>query len=415
MRSPSALSPLRSCLALMLLVIELQVLEIHAAVNFTAGNELCPCLTPERLGSVLDEDLSPSTLAYLGNNVDPNTYGVFCNTHDRETDECRNPACQAEANVIPKSLGCDDSYCELNFCYVDANKCDLLYRRSTLFPASNRFFSYAACWDVDSFTAAKRISSLENRVFKVGFNSNSGGWQGAYSSEKEQFSGPVEAWGGPTVEFAIDGAQEGNYQMNLTEPPAFLRERAHNYFQSTSNFDFCVYATALGYLDFCLAQYTISDKRAATTDWLVLGSQDLHLIVQYEESTAGWERFIESFLILFSPFTPGVWVFLVLFVIPVLGALMIVHEYDHPGSSYPKKEEVLVKDNKRRGCESVETRNVPFYRHISRAVYINLLSVLQQTYVHTVVTDGAMLNLLGISFFILTIIAVYTANLAAVS
>lgn len=85
---------------------------------------------------------------------------------------------------------------------------------------------------------------------------------------------------------------------------------------------------------------------------------------------------------------------------------MVIHEYNHPGSSYPAKHNVIVKENKRRSIERVEERRVPYYQHITRAIYINLLSVLQQNYVHTVVSYGAMMNLLGISFFILTIIAV---------
>jgi hypothetical protein len=251
-------------------------------------------------------------------------------------------------------------------------------------------------------------------VFKVGFNHNSGGWQGAYSSAKEQFQGPVSRWTGPIVEFAIQGAIQGLYQMNLTVPPEFLRNRSMEYFNSTSNFDFCVYATSLGYVDFCLAQYTITDQRAATTDWVVLGSQSLYLITQYEENTSGWERFVDSLATIFKPFTPGVWLFLVLFVIPALGTCMIVHELGHPGSAYPKQEDVIIIDNTKRGAQRVETRKVPMYRHVFRAIYISLLSVLMNQYEHSIVTRGAMINLLGVSFFILTIINVYTANLAAV-
>eukprot|EP00934_Nitzschia_sp_Nitz4_P005855 Nitzschia sp. Nitz4//scaffold207_size38617//25338//27925//NITZ4_007680-RA/size38617-augustus-gene-0.12-mRNA-1//-1//CDS//3329541620//5845//frame0 len=386
--------------------------------NYTAGHELCPCLLPHQLESI-DEDLySDTVMEAFGANISTDvlfSFGIGCGQHDQQTVACSSAECSSEANMLPKTLNCELDYCELSFCYVDPDNCHLLHRRSDIFPNSHRYFSYATCWDVDSFTNNRRIASLENRIFKVGFNHNSGGWQGAYSDAGQQFLGPASQWSGPTVDFAVAGAERGGYRLNLTVPPDFLVNKSSDYFGSASVFDLCVYATSLGFLDFCLAQYTITDQRAATTDWLVLESQDINLIVQYQIKTSGWDRFSEQVRTIFLPFTDQVWIFMIFFVIPALGMLMVVHEYDHPGSAYPRNENIIVRDNKRpRAIEEVENRKVPLWRHFSRAVYINALSVLQQNYVHTVVTPGAMLNLLGISFFILTIIAVYTANLAAI-
>jgi hypothetical protein len=58
----------------------------------------------------------------------------------------------------------------------------------------------------------------------------------------------------------------------------------------------------------------------------------------------------------------------------------------------------------------IKERKVPIYRHIIRSIYIAFLAVLRQDYLQSVVTYGAMMHLLGISFFILTIIAVYTVR-----
>ena len=158
-------------------------------------------------------------------------------------------------------------------------------------------------------------------------------------------------------------------------------------------------------MDFCVAQYTITDKRAATTDWLVLTSSDIFLVVQYEKTAAGWDLFTANLKTIFQPFTPGTWIFVVFFVVPVLGVLMLVHEYGHAGSAFPTHENVLVKDH---GQEHVENRKIPLHKHVTRSIYVSLLGTLQQGYGHTVVTQGARWNLLGTSFFILTIIAVYT-------
>jgi hypothetical protein len=378
------------------------------------GESLCPCLKARDIVEINPIDLTDSTLASFNSGYNISEYGIGCYKHDSFTKNCSRLECAAESNIVPKNTDCDVSYCELSFCYVDPNNCELMNSRSLTFPNTYRFYSYATCHDIDSFTSSQKAASMKNRIFKVGFNSNSGGWQGAYSKNKAHFLGPVDLWSGPTVQFAIEGAIRGGFQINLTEPPEFLRNRSQVYFNSTSSFDFCVFAASLGYLDFCLAQYTISNIRAATTDWLVLGSQDLYLIVQYEEALSDWESFIESVQTIFSPFTPSVWIFVIFFVIPVLGMLMVVHEYGNPASSYAMTEDVIVKDNDS-GIEIVETKHIPIYRHLVKALYIHLLAVLQQNYAHAVVTTGAMLNLLGICFFILTLLAVYTANLAAVS
>lgn len=103
-------------------------------------------------------------------------------------------------------------------------------------------------------------------------------------------------------------------------------------------------------------------------------------------------------------------IFVIFLVIPLLGGLMVVHEYGHAGSAFPKMESVVEIDDTKGGQQEIKERKVPLYKHIVRSMYIGYLSVLQQNYSQSVVTYGAMLNLLGISFFILTIIAVYTGE-----
>jgi hypothetical protein len=99
-------------------------------------------------------------------------------------------------------------------------------------------------------------------------------------------------------------------------------------------------------------------------------------------------------------------------VIPLLGGLMVVHELGHAGSAFPKMESVIEvnRGESKQDQQEVKERKVPLHKHIFRSLYIAYLSVLQQNYSQSVVTYGAMMNLLGISFFILTIIAVYTVS-----
>jgi hypothetical protein len=54
------------------------------------------------------------------------------------------------------------------------------------------------------------------------------------------------------------------------------------------------------------------------------------------------------------------------------------------------------------------------YSDLSKSIYISFLSVVQMEWGPSVVSLGGHLNLIGIAFFILTFLAVYTANLAAI-
>lgn len=349
--------------------------------NYVLGDPQCPCLSLDEMNEVNSRDSADGRLDdILGMNVNRSLYGVGCSAHDLAIPACSSDdKCQQQANVVPKPAECSNDVCHLNFCYVDPSNCNLLYRRSETFPYSNRFFSYASCWDVDSFTSNNRISAVSETTYRVGFNHNSGGWLGSYSSNGRSFEGPPSAWSGPTVNFALQGALSGRYQMNLTEPPDFLRNRSAAYFKSQSQFDLCVYATSLGYMDFCLAQYTITNQRAATTDWLLLGGQDLFLVVQYNQGKKGFAGFLDAAWTIFLPFTPGAWFFMILVVIPVLGALMVLHDYNHPGSAYPEKHNVIVRHRDGRPDE-VMSQRIPLLQHIGRGIYINVLSVMQQTY-----------------------------------
>jgi hypothetical protein len=367
----------------------------------------CPCLT-----NLTDFAIDPSEdleglYEELGTDLNTSTYGVGCGLHDLHSPQCTGSKCNDTL------ANCGTSWCERSWCWVDPTNCKLLNRRSDYFSKSGRFYSYATCGDMDAFTREKRLSSLTGVALKVAFNHNSGGWLGAYSSEKVDFEGPIEKWSGPVVNFVKQAANRSGFKLSLTAPPEFLRNSSNEFFGSHSSFDFCVYATSLGYLDMCVAQYTVTDQRASSTEFLLLDSTGVYLVVQTAsaESKNGWAEFMESVTVIFQPFTPGTWLFILAFVIPVFGILMVYHEYGQSGSTFPSEEKVIVVNED--GTQDLKVFHVPLYRSIVKSVYTVTLSVFQSTYEQSVTTIGALLNLLGVSFFILTIIAAYTANLAA--
>lgn len=386
----------------------------EAWTEFQRGVPQCPCLKFGDLPSLTN--ISERAKDFFGENIDLEVFGFGCAQHEQNATVC-NDGCIEGSNIVPPPIDCDRTWCERSWCWVDPDNCDLLTRSSVNFPDANRFYSYAACWNMDSFTSNSRLSSLERRVLKAGFNSNSGGWLGAYGTahpgsnvdKGKHFVGPASRWSGPVVSFVTEAARAGNFRINITEPEDYLLPHSQAHFQSSSSFDYCVYSVSLGYLDFCVAQYTVTDTRATATNWLLLGSQDIHLVVRTDEQVEGWQQFVDSTKTIFQPFTGETWLFIVFLVIPLLGGLMVVHEWGHAGSGFPKQESV-VEVNYDQNIEEIKERKVPQYKHLVRSIYIGYLSVLQQSYAQSVVTYGAMMNLLGISFFILTVIAVYTVS-----
>jgi len=372
------------------------------------GDDACPCLSAT---DVRNEDHSKSSFAnfynVVGRSVDPITYGFGCRPHDVNSSECSDA--NDCASTVPLPPDCDKSYCQRSFCWVDPNNCARKSNPSGLFPG--RHYSYATCGQLDSFTHTERLKSLKGKTFQVGYVSNTGGWKGAYNP-----SGSFainEQWTGPSVDFFREAALEGQFQINMTQPPDFLLNHSRQFFGS-SKFDLCVYATSLGYLDFCVGGFFITEKRASVTTMYETSSDPVYLIT-FDESDSGatsWEAFIATTLTIFTPFTAGAWIMIFFFALPILGLLLLFHEYGSPGSAFPTREPILIEREDSLGNRSTEVvnRQIPTYKHIGNSVYMGVLSFFSGSYDQSVVTISGKISLLAIASFILLIISVYTVS-----
>lgn len=359
------------------------------------GDPSCPCVPLDGLPSVSFNDLDEKTQIALGNQIDFSTFGYGCQKHDQGlTNSCRE--C-----TDPKRC----PWCDQSWCYIDADKCSLHKARGIAL----RFYSYATCRGIDSYTSSIELRALKGKTFRVGINHHPGGWSGAYHAEKKQYEGPIEKWSGPIVDFFRVAADKGGFSMNLTTPPAFLKNRT----KLGNFFDECIYATTLGYLDFCIGTYAATNTRILSTDFAVLAQSNYFLVLQGDLPGNVFEEWSSSMGTIFQPFETPVWYFIVFFVIPIMGLLFIVHEYNKTGSLYPKSTFVVV-TKKDSPVEEIQERAVPIYRHMIRSIYVSFLSVLQSGYDNPIITEGGRIHLIGFAFFILTLLAVYTANLAAI-
>jgi hypothetical protein len=366
------------------------------------GDPSCPCLSVGDVDPITYENIPESTVAILGRNrINLTSYGFGCAAHDLESAACADwNACMASnATDCNKQL----RWCSQSSCFVDPDNCALLKTPSVYFPESDRHNSYATCGDVDIFTSAMIVSKLSGKNLKIGLNSNPGGFLGAYQKDKLHFTGPLDTWHGPILDFVLKAAVTGNFTVELVEPPEVIRNRSIAYW-GKSPFDQCVYAAALGYVDLCISTYVITTQRASVTPWVTMTERSLYLVVSDDAYNVyfGLRGFASSLGTIFLPFTIGTWVFLICFVIPLMGGLFVLHEYKKPNSPYQPTATFLVADKESEDVY-VENRKVPLYHSIGRSAYMAYLSILQLNYTPSIVSAGAKFHLFGMAFFILTL------------
>ena len=197
-----------------------------ASLDLTRGHPSCPCITsPLDLPTIDVRDRTDTLDSTLGQTANTTSYGMKCLPHDLPTPQCSleaNSYCANRQNLVPAPLGCDLTWCQRSWCFVDPANCTLGHRRHPSFASSDRYYSYATCGDMDAFTNNRRFAALEGQVFKIGLNANTGGWLGAYRPDGVHFEGPVSKWSGLALDYAIKAAHRGNFLLELHEPPDFF-------------------------------------------------------------------------------------------------------------------------------------------------------------------------------------------------
>ncbi|CAB9520799.1 glutamate receptor [Seminavis robusta] len=375
------------------------------------GYEGCPCLTFDQLANYnLDYSTNIKAISFLGTGYEnPAEYGLGCSAHDAAVPECSNVGdCVTK---IPLPDNCDKSWCRRAWCYVDSNSCSVEKAQSSLWESKSLAYSYAACGFMDSYTSSDRLRDLQNRTLRVAFNSNSGGWQGAYN-EEGHFAMNAQ-WYGPLIDFVSDAAILGGFELEATVPPEWLRNSSKAFFGGSA-FDLCIYAVSLGYLDMCVAGYTVTTKRASVTSFFELTSDPVYLLTfAGEEQRTNLEDFVYALKTIFTPFTGGAWAMIVMFVLPVMALLMWFHEHGVPGSAFPRTRPFQEID-KETGEAKIKHRPIRLTTQLFQALYMSFLSFTSESYDISVITAGGKIHLLGIFSFLILVLAVYTANLAAI-
>jgi hypothetical protein len=205
-------------------------------------------------------------------------------------------------------------------------------------------------------------------------------------------------------------SQYAGFEIEVVALEELARNRSHLFFNSTSPFEECIYAAALGLVDLCVSQYTITSQRAVVVDLFLTSCEDIRLITQIEgiivvyDWSSLLDKFGKSFNIITQPFENSTWLFLFFCVVPIMGIMFIIHEYGRPGSIYQAVEREEEENGD--GTHEIVYREISIWEHVMTSLYNSFLSVLQGGYEESVVTNGGSIHLLGTAFFIMTILAV---------
>ena len=385
--------------------------------KYPRGHPRCPCLSSWEASPIeflnnsnylSSEGGGDDTQEFIDDSIerfksefDWSAFGLdVCAPHELQlqTSPCQSQ-CSDESNDLlkpqPKSLiECDKSWCHRSFCYIDPDNCSLERQQSQIY--KNRFWSYATCGEADAFTGLQRIQQWKGRTLNVSILQNSGGWMGSYSATGQHYMGPWSHWGGTTVDFIKDVAQEGGFELQLTRPPDFLEEQARDSIGSGDAFAQCIHATALGFIDLCIASFTINTVRATVANFVQIGTDDVYLIVNDYHGSNN-DSFFSNLGKVFAPLKPETWGFMLFFVIPLLGLLTVFHEYGT--SLFPKTRTISVVDV-HTGNQKQEERRFPLWEHCLYSVYVALVAVLRGDYDVPVVSTGGYLNIVATLFFI---------------
>lgn len=331
-------------------------------------------------------------VSYVENETN-STFGVGCLPHDSISGYCELKKKQCK-ETRPTPRDCKDlSWCANPWCFVDGTNCNLTNRHTYAF--ENVQYSYATCGYIDSFTHLIRMDSLRGETMNVAYLDSDVGYKGGYNP-----SGSFainDFWNGPVIDFVEHAAQGGGFLMNMMSPPDFLKERVKEFFNSTDPFDLCFFAASLGYIDICAGAFTLTDKRAGSGTWHHLNDESLYLISFLEKPKTKWDSFWDDALTILKPFTTGSWIIIFFVVLPSMGVLLMLHEdFD--------KDRVNIDND--------------ILSHVKTALklyYAMLLSFFSGSFEGQEISSvSGRVHLLGIYAFNLMVIAIFTANLAAI-
>jgi len=311
----------------------------------------------------------------------PETYGIGCDTHDM--------------NLAPFCHGKDDVplFCSRPFCYVDPDQCftsNSTIARSQFFP--ELFYSYETCGEVDAFREFTLKSELVGRTLKVGvpallypdhYRLDENGDPILFSDDIFEGVGELR---GIFIDFLHAVASDGNFEVEFHAVTLAAYEG-----QEWSAWGGCIFDVNRGVLDVCVGNFWETTFRRSMVSFTTpLLTEKYYLMVPKPQAKNG---VLTKLSLIFEPFTTSLWGVIVI----VTFLVGIVYTILGPDR----------KDSHQVGIFSFR------YTDIVENVYFAWSELMQGSDSSGDKTVAQRSLALTWSFFILIVIAAYTANLAA--
>ena len=220
-------------------------------------------------------------------------------------------------------------WCSDGWCYVQPANCQVTHERSTLYP--DLAWSYTTCGFRDQFSRANITESLRGQSLRVQFLGNTGGWKGNYCTGytgqacvDQRGHGPVQRF------FDLVAGTAGIRVEQIAEVPSPVRDQLERMGQR-SNFDLCIWATGMGFMDVCVASLVVLPRRADASPFVTLWSEPTILVgplVQQAEEVS----FAEMLSAAFRPFSLNLW--LTLLAVVTSSSLIITYFETSPDGQF---------------------------------------------------------------------------------
>ena len=357
---------------------------INETMSIT-GDPSCPCLgdlahvdTPKSSNNTcLDVPIVSNSKKTLSIYCYPLSYGTVCAPHDTKL----APFCNATDNEL-------EPFCNDPFCYVDPSKCKFsknhTYIKSSYFP--NLYLSYTTCSSNDRWREFQIIDQLKGATLRVGvpglyypdhFKLDTNGEPILWNEDIHSSDGEFQ---GPCIELLTKISVLAGFTIQYESVSAHARE------QHASMWDACIQDMGQGILDMCVGNFWEMSERRKQTQFTTTVYNDLFYMRVPKPQNSDIFRFDVQKL--FRPFTIQLWC--------TIGLATIV-----VGLSY-----TMLDSNRETTMSGILGTVVESCYAATMELMTRGLEAKDRTIYHKSVT-------LTWSFFVLIVIAAYTANLAA--
>jgi len=280
-------------------------------------------------------------------------------------------SCATWADVEPEcSVASPPAWCASEWCYVNASACWQPNARSLSVPEFH--YSYATCGYLDDYSESKHATALHGRTIRVSYPADaSSGFTLVTRGGKKTGSFPT---------FMQGIFDRFNMTMEIVPVSEKSKERSPK-----SSFTACVHEVALNSTDLCIGNFWSTSQRRLMAAFTSEVYQDLFYLV----APASEEGLVEMMGSPLRPFVPSVW-FGIVAVTAVASLGMYVLERGKP-----------------------MFRETTISRGISLSFYVAFQSMIGASSSYEAKSLGGKILNLAFGFFIMIVIASYTANLAS--